>query len=61
MVQTCRNPENNVEVVLYSIENGGHTWPGAIQYLPEAIIGKTNRDINATELIWEFLTSIKRK
>lgn len=42
------------EVVLYAVEGGGHTWPGGSQYLPEAIIGKTNRDINASEIIWDF-------
>lgn len=42
------------EVILYTIENGGHTWPGGDQYLGEMIIGKTNRDIDASDLIWEF-------
>ena len=42
------------EVVLYAIEGGGHTWPGGHQYLPEWIIGKTSRDIDANEVIWEF-------
>ena len=42
------------EVVLYTIENGGHTWPGGLQYAPERLIGKTNRDINASEIIWDF-------
>jgi polyhydroxybutyrate depolymerase len=42
------------EVVLYAIEGGGHTWPGGDQYLPEWIIGKTSRDIDANEVIWSF-------
>jgi polyhydroxybutyrate depolymerase len=42
------------EVVLYAIEGGGHTWPGGDQYLPRWIIGKTNRDIDAKEVIWDF-------
>lgn len=42
------------EVILYTIEGGGHTWPGASQYLPEKIVGKTCRDINGCEIIWEF-------
>ena len=42
------------EVVLYAIEGGGHTWPGGHQYLPQWIIGKTSRDIDANEVIWEF-------
>lgn len=42
------------EVILYAIKGGGHTWPGGRQYLPEIIIGKTSRDIDANEVIWNF-------
>ncbi len=42
------------EVVLYMITGGGHTWPGGLQYLPALVIGRTSRDIDATQLIWEF-------
>ncbi len=42
------------EVILLGIEGGGHTWPGGLQYLPERIIGKTCRDIDACEVIWSF-------
>ncbi|MBM4277175.1 MAG: phospholipase [Deltaproteobacteria bacterium] len=42
------------EVVLYAIEGGGHTWPGGDQYLPAGIIGRTSRDIDANEVIWNF-------
>lgn len=45
---------NGTEVILYSIDGGGHTWPGGIQYLPERKIGKTSRDISANEIIWSF-------
>jgi polyhydroxybutyrate depolymerase len=37
-------------VRLYRIEDGGHTWPGSVLAEP-----MTNRDISATELIWQFL------
>lgn len=36
------------------IHGGGHTWPGGLQYLPAAIIGKTSRDLDASEEIMEF-------
>lgn len=39
------------EVLFYKIENGGHTWPGAIS-IPG--LGNTNQDINASREIWEF-------
>ena len=44
-----QNGNNGVEVELYEIVNGEHTWPGA----PIAW-GVTNYDINASEKIWEF-------
>jgi polyhydroxybutyrate depolymerase len=45
---------DGTEVILYSVDGGGHTWPGGFQYLPAWIIGKTCRDINASEVIWSF-------
>ncbi|HRU01414.1 MAG TPA: PHB depolymerase family esterase [Victivallales bacterium] len=44
------------EVILYEIKGGGHTWPGGWQYLPKSFVGKTCRDINACEIIWEFFS-----
>lgn len=44
-------------VVLYTIEGGGHTWPGAAQALPRAIVGRVSREINATEVIWQFFAA----
>jgi polyhydroxybutyrate depolymerase len=45
---------DGAEVVLYAVEGGGHTWPGGLQYLPESIIGRTSRDFDASEVIWQF-------
>src|SRR5690606_36606315 len=36
------------DVVLFKVKGGGHTCPSGVQYLPEAVIGKTSRDIDAT-------------
>jgi len=44
----------STEVVFYKIDNGGHTWPGAKQYLPKAIIGATTRAFDASEVIAQF-------
>lgn len=41
------------EVVFYTIDGGGHTWPGG-KPLPESITGETNTDISASETMWEF-------
>lgn len=46
--------KNGTEVILYGIEGGGHTWPNGYQYMSEQIIGKTSRDIDANEIIWNF-------
>lgn len=55
------NCTNGTEVILYAIEGGGHTWSGGWQYLPETIIGKTSRDIDANEVIWDFFKEHSRK
>jgi polyhydroxybutyrate depolymerase len=52
----CAGPR----VRLLRIEGGGHTWPGAAQYLPAAWIGPTNRDIDASEEIWRFFKASGR-
>ncbi len=54
----CRD---ETEVVLYAIEDGGHTWPGGSQYLPEAIVGTTARDLDANEVVWEFFRRFGRR
>jgi polyhydroxybutyrate depolymerase len=46
--------KDGTEVMLYRLEGAGHTWPGGLQYLPKMIIGKVCRDINGTEVIWQF-------
>ena len=53
-VQRIRYPScaNGNEILFYKIINGGHTWPGS----PVSIstYGNTNRDIYATDEIWNF-------
>jgi poly(3-hydroxybutyrate) depolymerase len=53
-VQVDAYCEQNPQVVLYSIKDAGNTWPGGEQYLPEKVVGKTNGDLNANEVIWKF-------
>ena len=45
------------ELVLYSVANGGHTWPGGPQYAPVRFIGHTSRDIDASEAVWSFFAT----
>ena len=47
------NCEQDIGVILYRIERAGHTWPGG-GWLPVWLTGTTNREINATALMWEF-------
>lgn len=42
------------EVVLYTIEGGGHTWPGGALFQMQCRLGHVNRDFSATDAIWEF-------
>jgi polyhydroxybutyrate depolymerase len=53
------NHANGLKVIGYTINNGGHTWPGGWQYLPKFIVGKTTRNLNACEVIWDFFKPYK--
>jgi len=53
----CRN---NATVVLYKINNGGHSWPQGNPYLKESVIGITSQQINANNVIWNFVKNYSR-
>jgi polyhydroxybutyrate depolymerase len=55
------NPTTGFKVIGYTINNGGHTWPGGNQYAPKFIIGKTTRNMNACKEIWDFFKQYKLK
>ena len=42
--------KNTAEIVFYTIEGGGHTWPGG----RPTFVGKTSSDISASQVMWEF-------
>jgi polyhydroxybutyrate depolymerase len=48
--------ENRTNVEYYLVQGGGHTWPGGSQYLPARIVGKTSRDLNASDELWKFFS-----
>jgi polyhydroxybutyrate depolymerase len=45
--------EEGADVVRYTIEGGGHTWPGGPS-LP--FNGRTSRDIDASATMWAFFS-----
>ncbi len=45
--------------MLYSVKNGGNTWPGGEQYMSEKEVGKTSNALNANDAIWNFLATKK--
>jgi polyhydroxybutyrate depolymerase len=49
------------EVLFYTIEGLGHTWPGGKSLLPERIVGKTTDKIKATDVIWNFFQNHPKK
>ncbi len=57
------NCAENADVVLYSVEGGGHTWPGGQVpqvVAPEWLVGRATREINATRVMWEFFVQHPR-
>ena len=47
---------DGVSVALVTVRNGGHTWPGADAFNVGLPLGRTSRDIDANNIIWEFLS-----
>ena len=53
--ESYANCARDVETVLYTIHNGGHTWPGSPLVFPDHY-GPMTRDISASELIGELFS-----
>jgi polyhydroxybutyrate depolymerase len=50
---------DGAEVILITIEGGGHTWPGQVP--PVKFLGKSAMNISANELMWSFFEKHARK
>jgi polyhydroxybutyrate depolymerase len=48
--------DQDAVVTLYTIVDGGHTWPGGA---PIPGVGKTSTDIDATEEMWRFFEAYR--
>ncbi len=53
------NCAENADVILYTVEGGGHTWPGG-KPLPEWLVGRTTREVNASRVMWDFFAQHPR-
>ncbi|MDR3418034.1 MAG: PHB depolymerase family esterase [Nevskia sp.] len=42
----------------YTVNGGGHTWPGTLSYSP--VLGVDSRNLNATAAFWQFFQSHSR-
>ncbi|MGC1442316.1 MAG: PHB depolymerase family esterase [Burkholderiaceae bacterium] len=49
---------DGVRIVQYRIQGGGHTWPGARTRIPKFLVGNSSREINATDEIWRFFSTL---
>jgi polyhydroxybutyrate depolymerase len=47
------NCADDADVVLYTVQGGGHSWPGG-KAIPEWMLGPTSRSIDATSQMWAF-------
>jgi polyhydroxybutyrate depolymerase len=52
--QTWGRCADDADVTLCTIEGGGHTWPGGQTTMSERTLGPLNRDVSASEMIWQF-------
>lgn len=54
--------DDGVEVVLWTIKDGGHTWPGGnMPSYSLVLLGNESHDINASELMWSFFKAHPKK
>ena len=51
-VQSWSSCQGDSEVILYTLANHGHSWPGS-PVMPKAI---TSQAVNATDVMWQFFT-----
>jgi len=54
------NCAENADVILYTVEGGGHTWPGG-KPLPAWIVGPTTSEISACKVMWDFFIQHPRE
>jgi polyhydroxybutyrate depolymerase len=58
-VEILESAIGSKSIVLVSIENGGHTWPGADDFNIGLPIGLTSHELDINEYIWAFFSKQK--
>ncbi len=58
-IEILESSSSKKTIGLISIENGGHTWPGADSFNIGLPIGLTSMEININEYIWAFFEKQK--
>ncbi len=53
--QAWRGCSSQAEVIFYTLAGKGHSWPGST--MPERI---TSQNLNATQVMWDFISRFKR-
>jgi polyhydroxybutyrate depolymerase len=53
-LETYTECRDAAAVLLYTIEGGGHKWPGASNVLQYWLSGNLSQDIEASSAVWEF-------
>jgi polyhydroxybutyrate depolymerase len=51
--RTWTDCNENAEVILYTLENHGHSWPGST-IMPQST---TSQAVNATDIMWDFFVA----
>ena len=55
-----RDCPDSATTAYYTLEGGGHTWPGSSQNYPETVVGPVSFEIDASEVIWDFVSQFQR-
>ena len=60
-LQLYSGGQEGSQVAFYTIQGGGHTWPGKPQYLPADMIGPVSRDFDGSEAMWRFFADTRNR
>jgi len=53
-VKAVAYSNDRADIVFYTLEGQGHVWPGGRSCLPESLVGRDVKAMNANEVIWDF-------